>query len=182
MVKYSLFDQLARDAQDIEDIRVFLLYVTTIRSNLEKENLEKRDNIVNREIKGTSKRRKDNKRGGAGRGKRRKGGVRTEREKWIDRETGSTDLLFARVRRVGRAEENDVISVGSRIPELARHISYLSPPTVPPASYLASFHQSLRENIEQATRIHCSHVRIFVFVWDHVWIKWQYGSPADADI
>lgn len=63
MVKYSLFDQLAKDAQDIEDIRVFLLYVTTLRSNLEKENLEKRDDIVSREIKGTSKRRKDNKRG-----------------------------------------------------------------------------------------------------------------------
>jgi len=26
------------------------------------------------------------------------------------------------------------------------------------------------------------HVRIFVFGWDHVWIKWQHGSPADADI
>jgi len=33
-----------------------------------------------------------------------------------------------------------------------------------------------------ATRIQRSHVRIFVFGWDHVWIKWQHGSPADADI
>lgn len=176
MVKYSLFDQLTRDTQDIEDIRVFLLYVTTLYSNLEKENLEKRDNTVGREIVGTSKRRKDN-------NVEELTEEREEKEELERKEkNGSADLLFARVRRVGRAEENDVISVGSRIPELARHISYLSPPTVPPASYLASFHQSLRENIEQATRIHCSHVRIFVFVWDHVWIKWQYGSPADADI
>jgi len=32
------------------------------------------------------------------------------------------------------------------------------------------------------TRIDRSHVRIFVFGWDHVWIKWQHGSPTDADI
>jgi len=33
------------------------------------------------------------------------------------------------------------------------------------------------------TRIHVGrHVRIFVFGWDHVWIKWQHGSAADADI
>lgn len=60
MVKYSLFDQLARDTQDIEDIRVFLLYVTTLYSNHEKEDLEKLGDIVSGEIEGTSKRRKDN--------------------------------------------------------------------------------------------------------------------------
>lgn len=33
------------------------------------------------------------------------------------------------------------------------------------------------------TRIHmASRVRIFVFGRDHVWIKWQHGSSADADI
>lgn len=79
------------------------------------------------------------------------------------------------------------VRVGARVylPILTRHIFRLILPTPDSRAIVSpgvSGVSACTEDDDGDDTYTPQHVRIFVFGWDHVWIKWQHGSPADADI
>lgn len=97
--------------------------------------------------------------------------------------------LFYRNISISVHKEMAEVRVGARVPILTRHIFRL----ILPGSLVHLLHRAYRAyrayqpvtTTPTTTTIRTyipQHVRIFVFGWDHVWIKWQHGSPADAGI